>query len=278
MATAKEVITDALEDILEQSAEEPVASSDGEAARRYLNDMMFMWEAKGIRLGYTEVNSLGDTVKVPRGSLSGIKANLSVFLAPKFGAEVSASLLQRARAGWKTILSIAQQPIPKEYPDILPKGSGNSYPRANTSTFYTQTSYEAATTARMSNTDTTVTISAAKTPTVIGEGWTEVTSQQFTLTAAGKMTYNGVKENLVFTAELDLDISTGTDEICAYFTKNGVEVPETRITKNVISGSSVMFNLVYVDQIVTDDYIEIYAENNDTSANITVDTAQVEVN
>ena len=79
MATVKEYVTDALEDILEQSAEEPIQAADGQKGLRYLNDMMAMWDAKGINIGYTEVSDLGDEVTVPDGAKAGIKANLAVF-------------------------------------------------------------------------------------------------------------------------------------------------------------------------------------------------------
>lgn len=128
MTTTKEVITDALEDILELSAEEPIQANDASAAMRYLNDMMTMWAAQGISLGYTKVSKLNDPITVPEGAIAGIKPNLSIFLAAKFDATVSPSLTLRAVTGLKAIRNLAFQAPVSHYPSILPRGSGNTCP------------------------------------------------------------------------------------------------------------------------------------------------------
>jgi len=138
MTTAKEVITDALEDINEQAAESPIEATDGQAGLRYLNDMMFMWDAKGIALGYTVMDNLGETLTVAPGAIAGIKAHLSIFLSSKFRAEVSPGLAQRAKEGWAAILNLIVGSTERSYPDILPVGSGNSYPGVTSRQFYSQ--------------------------------------------------------------------------------------------------------------------------------------------
>jgi len=124
MTTAKEVVTDALEDIFANAAEESIDASDGQAALRYLNDMMFMWDAKGISLGYTRITNLGKELTVPDGAIFGIKRLLSVSLAPKFGGEVSSIILQEAKEGWDAILDLTWEMSSMNYPSDLPVGSG----------------------------------------------------------------------------------------------------------------------------------------------------------
>lgn len=138
MATAKEVITDALEDILEQSVEEPVQKAQGKAGIRYLNDMMAMWDLEGISIGYTKIGNLGDHLTVSDGSIAAIKANLSIFLASKYDASVSPELAKRANDSYIAILNSVVTPIGMEFPDTLPRGSGNTYPGIDDEKYYTE--------------------------------------------------------------------------------------------------------------------------------------------
>jgi len=126
MATVKEVVTDALEEILVQAAEEPIAAADGETGIRYLNDMLTMWEILGVNLGFTEVENMGDQLTVDPGALFGIKKLLAISLAPKFNAEISPVLYQQAKIGWEAILDLTFEITAIQYPSTLPIGSGNS--------------------------------------------------------------------------------------------------------------------------------------------------------
>lgn len=125
MATAKEVIYDALEEIRFKGAEDPIQKYEAESARRYLNDMMTMWAAKGINLGYTVISNIGETLTVPDGAIFGIKKLLAISISSKLKAEVSQLLYKQAEEGWKAILNLAFSISPLEYPETLPKGSGN---------------------------------------------------------------------------------------------------------------------------------------------------------
>ena len=125
MATVKEVVTDALEEILEHQSEAPVEQADGLSVMRTLNDMLFMWDAKGVALGYTKVSNMGEELTVADGAIFGIKKLLAISIAPRFNAEISQALVSDAKDGWKAILSLTQQDMSMSYPTILPLGSGN---------------------------------------------------------------------------------------------------------------------------------------------------------
>lgn len=122
---ANEIVVDALEDLVVQQDEGPIEQSEGRAAIRTLNDMMLAWDAAGINLGYTVVNSLGDVITVPLGAIRGIKANLAIELAPKYDVQPSAALVKRANEGYMAILDLTVEITGTEYPDTLPIGSGN---------------------------------------------------------------------------------------------------------------------------------------------------------
>ena len=138
MTTAKEIIVDALEDILVQQEEAPIEADEARAAIRYLNDLMAMWSAKGINLGYTVVSNLSDTITVPDGAKAGIKAALAIALDAKYGGKnISESLIKRAQAGYRAIQALSVRPGSMDFPSTLPRGAGNSQPGYTFDPFYT---------------------------------------------------------------------------------------------------------------------------------------------
>lgn len=136
MTKVAEVITDALEEILVQSAEQDIQQSDANSAIRALNDMMLAWAVDGIDLGYTVVSDLADDVTVALGAIRGIKANLAIELANRFEVQPSPSLEKRARDGKITCIDLAFEQSSGYYPETLPTGSGNTYPTVWDNTFY----------------------------------------------------------------------------------------------------------------------------------------------
>lgn len=129
----KEVVIDALENLIVQADEQELPQSEAAAAIRALNDMMLSWEAIGISLGYTVVSSMADLVTVSLGAIAGIKANLSLWLAPKYNVEPTALMIKNAADGYRAIVDLACNMSPMVYPPTLPQGSGNS---EGDSTFY----------------------------------------------------------------------------------------------------------------------------------------------
>ena len=126
MTKAREIIVDALEDLVVQADEAPIEASEAQAAIRFLNDRMFAWDAMGISLGYTEVSNLGDEITVPAGAIMGIKAQLAIDLAAKYSVDVKPDVYERARQGMNAIMNVAGlDSISMEYPYTLPMGSGN---------------------------------------------------------------------------------------------------------------------------------------------------------
>lgn len=122
---ASELITDALEEIVVQQEEADVEQAEGRAALRTLNDMMAMWAAQGIYLGYTNLDNLGEDVNIPDGAILGVKAHLGIMLANKYIVPVTPELIMKANKGWEAILSLAVTVEKSQYPDTLPQGSGN---------------------------------------------------------------------------------------------------------------------------------------------------------
>lgn len=133
---ASEVITDALEDLVEEQEEADVPQAEGRAGIRALNDMMFDWAVNGIDLGYTEIDDLGGVLTVPPGAIRGIKANLAMDLATKYEITPTPGLIKKAKEGYRTCVLLASERASMEYPSTLPQGSGNTYPSYADNTFY----------------------------------------------------------------------------------------------------------------------------------------------
>ena len=131
-----EVVIDALEDLIVQAEEADIPQSEAKAAIRYLNDMMFMWDAQGIALGFTEVSNMADVLTVPPGAIFGIKKNLAIKLAPKYFVTPGPDLIADAKEGYQACLNLSVEMADMDYPSTLPQGSGNTYPGYIDNTFY----------------------------------------------------------------------------------------------------------------------------------------------
>lgn len=125
MATASEVITDALQEILVQASEQSVQADEMQSGIRALNRMMAEWDATGYSLGYTEVTNPVDTITIPAGAISAVVTNLALRLTSQFDAVANPALVQAATMGMRTVAKIAVSVPASYYPDTLPIGSGN---------------------------------------------------------------------------------------------------------------------------------------------------------
>lgn len=125
MATVEQVAKDALGKILVQGSEAPLNPDDYQDFIYHLNNYMTDLAAKGINLGYTEVDSLSDTVTIPNGALRAIGALMAVEMAPLFGATVSQEVAAIARSGIQTLRLLGQRIQTSKFPSTLPIGSGN---------------------------------------------------------------------------------------------------------------------------------------------------------
>ncbi len=127
METAGDIIKDALQEIAVHGAELSLNPADAQSGIRYLNRMMASFDASGISLGYTEVNSLGDVVTVPAGAISGMVSQLAINLFAQYsqGEPIPADLIARSIRDKDAMRALSVRIIPTQYPSTLPRGSGN---------------------------------------------------------------------------------------------------------------------------------------------------------
>lgn len=123
--TAGEVVRDALQELTVQAQEQSVPAVDLQTGIRYLNNMMAMLDADGVKLGYTMVDAPNDVVTVPAGAIVGIKFNLALMLANGFDVQVGRELAIMARDGKRIMYKLGVSFNNASFPSTLPIGSGN---------------------------------------------------------------------------------------------------------------------------------------------------------
>lgn len=110
--------------------------------------------------------------------------------------------------------------------------------------------------------------------------WNIVRTSQFTGTAAGRLTYNGGRPVTVpVTVSTAITVASGTNqELHLHLFLNGVIIEQSKVQSNVDSGDTK--NQVNIWELVmsSDDYIELFVENNSTTNNITVIDAKFRIN
>ena len=126
MENANAIVTDALQELVVQASEAAIPQVEAQTAIRYMNRMMDRLASRGINLGYTKVNNLGDPVTVPDGAVSGVVTNLAVEIGGQYDVPISQGLANRAMAGMDAMIDISFTIIPTSFPDTAPKGSGNT--------------------------------------------------------------------------------------------------------------------------------------------------------
>ena len=123
--TAGDLIRDALTELTVQAQEQTVPAVDLNTGVRYLNRMMQMLDADGVKLGYTLVDSPNDPLTVPAGAYEGMMFGLAVRLANGFDVAVTPALAQSARDSKKVLYKLGVHINTMSFPSTLPIGSGN---------------------------------------------------------------------------------------------------------------------------------------------------------
>ncbi len=126
MATAEQVISQALSLILVRQSESPLRPDEYQSGIETLNDLMTMWDSSGLPLGYTLVDNLSDAITVPAFALMAIKQHLAIQLAPEFGGNIDQMLLSNAAMAKRALYSAVVRAQASSYPSTLPIGSGTS--------------------------------------------------------------------------------------------------------------------------------------------------------
>lgn len=289
MATVSQVVSSGLKSIIVLGSEASLESEDAQDFIFAMNNFMFDLESKGVRLGWTNVSNLGDTVTIPAGALRGLIANVAVEVAPDYGGVVSPALQMRAISGLKAMYQLGVKVIPSAFPSTLPIGSGNEDNNKITDEHF-YTNLEASILAEASgipsaslilsgNTSAT-TISTIGTSVLVAGAWGIDRNSQLTATAAGKIS-SSLEDTFAaaLTANLNIAPVVATNQIIsAYFVLNGVVISASRAQIEVSVGLPETLTLNYGLQLKKSDYIEVFIANDTSTDNLLVSSATLKAN
>ncbi len=129
------------------------------------------------------------------------------------------------------------------------------------------------------NTPTTTT-AAVNTPTLIVGTWTPEDASQFTMSVAGRGTYNGGKDfRASISCSVAIEAASGSNKnITAYIAKDGTVVPNSGITAQVSSNDPRTIGLMWEETLSTTDFVEIFIENNTDGVGLTVNKGTMRLN
>lgn len=122
-----DLATDTLRQLGVISEIETPSAEQGQDAVTKLNDLMASLEEDGINLGYNPKATTADSIVLPAGHVSAIKALLGVALADSYGLTPPSVMSAFADAGYKRLLRNAVTDQMRQGVSDAPKGQSNPY-------------------------------------------------------------------------------------------------------------------------------------------------------
>ena len=195
---------------------------------------------------------------------SGVNVNISaqngVILSHSFTANADGlPILLNTTAASPTIASIVA-------------GSGISVTAVNTSGIQISSiADEIYAQVTMHGNATATVISTINIPVKVAGTWVAGTVASFTASTTGRLAYTGgTTETVSFRASVTL-VPVGTNQVLTIqFAKNGVVIPDSRITRIVTAGARGNVSLFYNSAMTASDYMEIFVSNGTSTNDITV--------
>lgn len=262
MTSANEMITDSLGIVLVD--EEAISLTENQFAlgARFYNDMAEEMELGGLDLNHTPIFGPDDIITTSPAANAGLKFSLAPRLAPSFGVNYIES--SEARRAISALRANFMTPLRSRFPSTMPRGSGNIRVFNRERAFY-PTSIVFAGLAR--ETSQTVTISAIDTPVLIGSTWIIKALSNFEATEAGRLTFKGARYLSKINISLTIQPGAG-DMFTFYIFKNGA-----RMTPgiSVLADETRIVALLGGDGTVTDDFFEVFVENNSDTTDLIID-------
>lgn len=123
----------------------------------------------------------------------------------------------------------------------------------------------------------TLTISATTTPVKMTGPWTTQKAYRFTGDATGRWTYQGAQTNVGVIASVTADVSALGDTLSIFLYKNGAQITASRTSFFTTLNEIKNCVLVWDVELVANDYLEIWIQNDDTTANIEIHTATMRI-
>lgn len=125
MATGSDIVNGALRKLGVNPSDSAITGQEMLDGIESMNDMLIEWENSGIVLGFAPIADSADTVRIPRGTENAVKANLAGRMASDYSKQIQPALAAEIGASSDNMLRIIQGAPDVDYPDNLPRGSGN---------------------------------------------------------------------------------------------------------------------------------------------------------
>ncbi|MFQ3209887.1 MAG: hypothetical protein ACI9HU_001389 [Colwellia sp.] len=127
---------------------------------------------------------------------------------------------------------------------------------------------------------TNTVIATVNTPVLVAGTFTVVSAAQMAGTTAGRATYlSGRPAVLPITANLTIEPVSGTGKtISAYLYKNGTQIAASKVSITTSATFPENISVIWQDTLVTNDYYEIFVENNTDALDIVVRNSVLRVN
>lgn len=131
----------------------------------------------------------------------------------------------------------------------------------------------------LNNNTTPTIIAVAGTPVLIAGSWVQEDGKLFSVSAGGRITYNGARE---FSGKIDAQLGViltngGAQQVSAWLYINGSRVLNSRARTSVGSGNSTNVGIVWNHHFNPGDYIEFWVSNDGSTAGIIVQDAVIRV-
>lgn len=122
------------------------------------------------------------------------------------------------------------------------------------------------------NSNATATVISVGVPTLVEGAWVEERTSQFTTTAAGRVTYIGERALTgPMLISMTIDPASGTNKsVRAFVALNGTAIASSGMAINIGSGDPKQLTIPWQLTLSTNDFLEVFIENETDSVNLTV--------
>lgn len=119
----------------------------------------------------------------------------------------------------------------------------------------------------------TVVIAAANTPVIVGSTWVGSHASRFTLTAGGRFAYTGKGAHVNISGSISaIGVVPTSRNFQFLLYKNGVAISGAVFSRGFNNTGSGSISLVWQEDLVTGDYLELWVQNTETSDNLTINS------
>jgi hypothetical protein len=145
MATTKsDIVASALNKLAVTGFDYEIDPEELKSGVTTLEYLMADWDARGIKIGYNfaadpETANISDPCGLPDIAFRAVTYQLAIDLADTYGKQVTQSIAASANSGMTSLLSAVQYQPQVQYPNRMPRGSGNTLRWNRWNRFYRKT-------------------------------------------------------------------------------------------------------------------------------------------